>query len=440
MCTDCARICYGMAPTRAQDIAIDCAYVPRPASVPLHPPLQVYIQPTPVYDKLGLASIPCFFASGTRPDWLGEIFEWLSCADEYAITERDEAGRIPFNATIHGRFNLDPCVPYAGVAMYELNRSIREAFDRSWPDRTSSPAGLDEVVVAATHDLDFLPINAWANAKRLSKNIAIAALHFRDPKLTLCIAGATVRGIVTGKSPLNYLDEMVIREATEQTRSTYNVICHRGHVRDANYELDEANVQRMLRFIADNGMEIGLHGSYTSLEGGGLKFEFERLAAAGYRASGLRQHWLRFAGDKLFEQVASLGLSYDSTVGFAEHVGFRAGACFPYQPYDFRRERAYPFVEIPLVIMDVALYEHAKRTGASARSLCSRVLDMVEAFGWGGVAILWHNTVFGGGQLPADIGELYWELKRPYHKWVSCRDVAAMTKPLNGQKGADPSC
>lgn len=436
--TEHPRICYGFAPTRTQDVAIPALYVPRPASAAVNSPAQIPLKKAPVYTQLGLNSVPCFFTSGTSVDWLGEIFEWLSCADEYAVIQRDEVGRIPFAATVHGRFGLDPSVPYAGVAMFELNRRICDTLGGAWPKRATPPMGVEGVLIAPSHDLDFLPINAFSNAKRLVKNVAIAAIHFRDPRLAASIAASMLRGVATWKSPLDCIDELVIRERNANIRSTYNVLCYSAHARDGDYGLDNAKVKGILRLIADNHMEIALHGSYTSLENGRIGFELERLTAAGYRAIGLRQHWLRFAGDNLFEEIAKLGLSYDSTVGFEKHIGFRAGACFPYLPYDFRREQAYQFVEIPLVIMDGALYEQAKRTGSPALALCQRVFDMIESFGWGGVAILWHNTAFGGGQLPLEIGQLYWESKRPSQRWVSCREVAGVAAPLlcSSQDGA----
>lgn len=176
-------------------------------------------------------------------------------------------------------------------------------------------------------------------------------------------------------------------------------------------------------------MEIALHGSYTSLAAHRLLTEVERLARIGFTAEGVRQHWLRFAGDNLFEQVENAGLSYDSTVGFSERIGFRAGACFPYPPYNFRCERAYAFLEIPLAIMDVALHLHVRDSKMQPQALCNRVISMTEAFGWGGVDVLWHNTVFGGAQLPAKIGPLYWALKDASQKWVANSEIVEAIRP-----------
>jgi hypothetical protein len=49
--------------------------------------------------------------------------------------------------------------------------------------------------------------------------------------------------------------------------------------------------------------------------------------------SGVRQHWLRFAQhERFFEAVADAGLTYDSTLGFAETAGFRNGRASHFLP------------------------------------------------------------------------------------------------------------
>ena len=420
---------YGLDPISSEDIVLPACYQGRAAETPASPPRHIKLRALPHHTHLSLDSAPCFWASpeAEQVDWLGEIFEWLSCAQEYAVAERDSVGRIPFSSTLFGRFGLDPTIPYAALAMFELNRMISAV---TGDERRTSPfSDKSGTVIGSSHDLDYLPLSFFGDIRRLIKNIGIAFLLYHDVSLAGSISVAAVRGFVSGHSPLDCVDEMLHWQLANGVRSTYNLISRQAHERDANYRLDDQIVRETMRRIAHAGMEIGLHGSYTSLEDDGLRLEVERLEAAGYRPQGLRQHWLRFAGSQLFDEVARLGLLYDSTVGFSDHVGFRSGACFPYRPYDFGNEQAYPFFEIPLVIMDGALYEHERASGKPAMALCDRVLDMVEAFGGGGVAILWHNAVIRGGQLPTHIGNLYWSLRRPQHKWVACREVAGALQP-----------
>ena len=45
----------------------------------------------------------------------------------------------------------------------------------------------------------------------------------------------------------------------------------------------------------------------------------------------------------------------DESLGFPDRVGFRCGTGFPYHLYNFTKEKAYHFLEIPLVFMESAL-------------------------------------------------------------------------------------
>ena len=52
------------------------------------------------------------------------------------------------------------------------------------------------------------------------------------------------------------------------------------------------------------------------------------------------------------------GLAYDSTLGYNERPGFRAGTCIPIRPWLFGSNRECNLVEIPLVAMDVTFIDY----------------------------------------------------------------------------------
>ncbi len=220
--------------------------------------------------------------------------------------------------------------------------------------------------------------------------------------------------------------------------STYNVICKSAHRRDPSYELNHPKVRAALNSLVEMGTEIGVHGSYTSLDKqGGLSQEYEELRQAGYPVVGGRQHWLRFNGSTLFEELRDAKAWYDCSIGYATHPGFRGGACFPFAPYDFKKESSYPFLELPLALMDVALYSNGRKSNGW-RSESEEIMSATRRYGWGGVSILWHDTVFGGAQLPKKIGDLYWQLKRPDEKWVSAKELVEKIWPRFSSTGLLP--
>src|SRR5437764_3179933 len=108
----------GAAVSSNRTVYLSDLYQPRSIHNPAPPPWH--------YVQNGDSTVLFYWPfPGKEPDWLGEIFEWVSCADEYSVKERDSSGRIPFSATYAGRHKLDIRIPYAAVAMRFLNRALR---------------------------------------------------------------------------------------------------------------------------------------------------------------------------------------------------------------------------------------------------------------------------------------------------------------------------
>jgi hypothetical protein len=436
------RLYYGRGPAPVGVHPLSAGYRWREPSEPTVPPRLV---PLPGDLPPGLdppGEFPLFHPAGEdgRPDWLGEIFEWLSGAHEHSVRERDGVGRVAYSRTLHGRFHLDPGVPYATLAMLLFNRVI-SGIRPGWPLKPRKPwrDGFS-TAIAATHVLDFLPTSVGVSLRRLAKNVGIAALAHRDPRLVWSILRSAAGHLMHGRSAVDGVPDLVSRERREGINSTFTVICRNGHRRDADYELSDPWVQGRLRSLAAAGHGIGVHGSYRSLEEqGGLAAEYSDLRALGFAAGGGRQHWLRYAGSRLFEELSEAEACYDCSVGYPQVPGFRQGASFPYPPYDFREEKPFSFLELPLVIMDTTLY-NLDRRGTTWRTHCDRVLSRTRSYGWGGISILWHDTVFRGGQLPCGVADLYWQIRSEADRWMSAEEVVELVWPRFAEVGLLPEC
>jgi len=183
-------------------------------------------------------------------------------------------------------------------------------------------------------------------------------------------------------------------------------------------------VRELLKQVA----EVGVHGSYTSLETkGSLAGEYQALHKGGYAAVGGRQHWLRYRNaGALMEEVCAAGGRYDCTFGYATRPGFRNGACFPFPPYNFATESAFPVLELPLMIMDVTL-------NGNALAICKKLFSQAREFGWGGTSILWHDTTFG-----TEVGEVYWQIKEANDLWMPARELVEKIWPRYATAGLLP--
>jgi hypothetical protein len=155
--------------------------------------------------------------------------------------------------------------------------------------------------------------------------------------------------------------------------------------RAARYSLQD--IQPQLDRIRSAGGEVAVHGIDAWNDCDKAIEERRRVyETSGAPPAGVRMHWLYFdnASPAVLEAA---GYTYDSTIGYNETVGFRAGTL-----QGFRPAGAATLLELPLHIMDTALfypcYLNLDETGARARIL--KLLDQAARFG-GALTINWHD-------------------------------------------------
>ncbi len=128
----------------------------------------------------------------------------------------------------------------------------------------------------------------------------------------------------------------------------------------------------------------------------------------------------------------TLLFAYDSTLGFAEHYGFRNSYCLPFRPFDFRTGQAHDFLEIPLNVMDTTLH-HPRYLQLAPEEILPALLPMfreIERFG-GVATVLWHNENFDPANQrngPAQFRVLMEYLRSRNVAFGTCRDIWAQTE------------
>lgn len=363
-----------------------------------------------------------------NPDWLGEIFEWISSSFELNVVPRDSAERIAFSDMIFSREGLSPRKPYATLLMAWLENSLQNGDLKEALPKAPSPIPGVEHIVVSSHDIDFYYINRFSTLVRLVKNLGISALIFRSrPFFTASLKLAS--DALAGKRVGDYLPAML--DALEQCgfHSTLFVVARRGHPRDPNYRL--AQLAPHLSEASRRGFEVQLHSSYRSVvDDSTVSTEalmFKKVT--GQKPRGNRQHWLRFdSHEKLFDAIEKAELVFDSTLGFSETIGFRNGASFAFPPYDFKRERPCSFLEIPLALMDVNLESLSRSLHEDPQDLADEILGESRRWGWGGVSILWHNPM-EPVQVSEETNRVFWTSAKKQRqfaeKWMSAEQFLA---------------
>lgn len=311
----------------------------------------------------------------------------LTLEEEVRSEQRDARGRFlarmspRMSPGLLSRAEVDRLGASLAAAIRRSLASVAQPVVRwhPWPD--GAP-----LAVCLTHDVD--QIRKYT-LYRLKEEVS----HPR-PRFPARVVRAVLRGIgpaSTTRDPFWTFDRIRDLEARVGAKSAFYV----GTVPDRQgleYALDRSPpLQKLIAELARDGFEVGLHAHCgTPLDAGAMAADKGRLDAyLPAPVAGVRQHDLRFRPPETWHRQAEAGFEYDTSVGFADFCGFRAGTCFPYRPLPDRDG----FWELPMHLMDATLRRYEGLDPEAARRRALSVMDEVGAVG-GVLVVNWHNNTF----------------------------------------------
>ena len=148
-----------------------------------------------------------------------------------------------------------------------------------------------------------------------------------------------------------------------------------------------ADIADPTRRIIASGSEVALHGLDAWVDADRGRAEFEEIRRiTGESAMGVRMHWLYF-DQQSPSKLESAGAIYDSTVGYRETVGYRAGTTQVYRPPSVQH-----LLELPMHAMDTALFSPVY-LGLSSTEATARIEKLTDrAMELGGcLTVNWHD-------------------------------------------------
>jgi len=316
-------------------------------------------------------------------DLVMSAFWHLSRWEERPGSARDERGRFP-----------------ASAALFDPEQAAADRLVERFREIATAPPPRP-LTVALSHDIDtpwrWSGVRAVAGAAARAKS---AALGRRPAELARELRGLAglPRHRARGTDPNWSFERIAGIERSHDGRSTYFVLAGHHHAADgaAPGVYDRVRPAVVTQVLAQ-GDELALHPSYTASERLSLiAEERERLESlAGRAIRGVRFHYLRHDAHSTLPELDRLGFAYDSSHGYADRPGMRAGLSFPYRPYDITADRPLALLELPLVVMDATLAEE-RYLGLSSDVGLDRAAAVLEraARAGGTVSVLWHNDRF----------------------------------------------
>lgn len=275
------------------------------------------------------------------------------------------------------------------------------ALEPRWPDDRP-------FAVCLTHDVDIIstrlaPAQALRAVRAAVRDTADCRGRERLAPLVAPFARVARWG-VSRHAQATFLERCVGIEHEYGVPASYFFPVYRARgatIHDCAYALEDSVTFRgrrqpvadVARALAEEGFDIGLHGSYRSaVEAGALAEEKHALESATQaRISTTRQHYLHWhpAATPRLQEAAGIGA--DSTLGFNRNIGFRAGTSLPFRWFSLAENSSVDVLEVPLIVQDGAVtrpnaLELDRELGAS---VVRELLDRIRAVG-GLATVLFH--------------------------------------------------
>jgi hypothetical protein len=314
----------------------------------------------------------------------------LSRWEESVVPIRDQHGRFPAAASVAYRqgFLDRPILDEYALILGEWLRVLLP----SWQPRSRPFA------IKLSHDVDHL--RRYPHPRNALRTVGGDLLRRRSLRRALVNGSEAIRDyIVPHRTQYMKGIEWLADQSQEHGlgNDAFYFMAAKPGPPDGDYHLTSRVVRRRIDALRAEGFEIGFHAGYQTLgDPERLAEEKARLdVVLGETRYGGRQHYLRFRVPDTWRHWEQVGLAYDSTMGYADHEGFRCSTCHPFRPFDMEQNRELELWEWPLIVMDRTLFQYRKLSPAQAETRIfelARRCQRVE----GTFTMLWHNSSLNG--------------------------------------------
>lgn len=314
-------------------------------------------------------------------DIISSTFFMLTRWEEYANKERDKHNRFAAKSSLAYKegFLDRPIVNEYVELLWELIKIIGYKKDRKRRQFTKIP----------THDED-IPF-LWNGTKSKIKSIGSSGLRnksWRELKVR-------AKFIAKGRDPYDTHDFLMDLSEKKGLLSNFFFMAGGNSKYDNNYRIDDPRISKLIGHIKNRGHNIGLHPSYNAYNNSEMfkkeKKKLEEVACMDIKYG--RHHYLRFDPVKTLNIWNDAEMEWDSTLSYADSVGFRCGICFQFPFYDILSREQKVVYERPLIVMDGSLFKYENNTFESAREKIIELKNQVKKFN-GDFVFLWHNSSF----------------------------------------------
>jgi len=306
-------------------------------------------------------------------DIVASAFYWLSDWQEYTRKDRDKHDRLLFIGSLHESL---------GLAYRALVDEYGEYMIRFLGFDPDSMRKNTKVRCVFTHDIDRVQKKTTGILVRETLDyLVLNRLGMTLPKRI----GRWVEAMRQYRSSIDAYQDSIVKitdyARKHQQPSTFFLksIIER-HLYDGNDYLNSPFFAQLCDELKAPPFEIGYHSGYLAGSNADLlQKEWEQLnKRVGEHVKIHRSHYLRYDPAITFPTLANMGFQIDSSVAWADHIGFRAQTSQPYPIFDPVKNRELPVLEVPLSFMDTQCFGYMKLSIDKAIEHIALLLDTTE--------------------------------------------------------------
>ncbi|WP_405632937.1 polysaccharide deacetylase family protein [Pseudoalteromonas sp. Ld20] len=329
-------------------------------------------------------------------DFLGSAFFTITCMEEYLNDQRDKHGRFLGEFSIANKFKYleQPIVDQAAEYIWQLCLSLDYALLK--PSKTGS--------TYVTCDVD------WPYDPRLNdfnsalKYIGYALIRKKSLKSAFGCLSRFILSKLGGGKDNNRKMVSWIMDVNEKAgnKVLFYFIPIKTSPFDSNDSLEKSEkISELLQEINTRGHSIGIHPGYECVSSipvfeKSINTFQSRLLAEGIKHEPFhnRTHFLKWDIETTASFLEKNNINYDSTLGFADKVGFRCGTAHEFTMFDIKRRVVLKIKQRPLLFMEGSLlneqYENVVERDLAFEKV-KLIKDRALLYG-GNFTMLWHNT------------------------------------------------
>lgn len=329
-------------------------------------------------------SLPVIFANtgAIGFDIFGAVFYCLSRYEEYYSTAIDKHNRFSYKESFLFRNNYlqTPLVDY-------WVRFFHGYLIQLYPERLQLNSKVPNTIVP-TIDIDSVFVFKGKGIKRQLGGVARDLINAEWGQLNKRISVLALGE----KDPYDNFDYQFDVLRKNNLKANYFIQVGRHGEYDKNIRPYNKKFQSIIKRILADGHEVGLHPSYQSFYNIDIiQKEKEVLEnIIGQAVTQSRQHYLRFSLPRTYEDLITLGIKKEFSMGYSEVPGYRASTSLPFNWYDLQIERSTELEIHPFSMMDVAFKEFMKLSIDESLQFSNKMREQLKEVK-GQFCFVYHN-------------------------------------------------